>query len=142
MRDRKEAYEIALAETMEAENFKDDFDQIWNLDDEIFYQIDSESNEDIKTQIHRLQKQLKMNKSDCNSFLQEKQFQKNQFFVVYWEWFSNFWLDRGRFLYLKTLPRGTRTKWSSILAKKLLCIVLLPFILKLPIYLQTAIYLQ
>jgi len=55
MRDRKEAYEIALAETMEAENFKDDFDQIWNLDDEIFYQIDIESNEDIKTQIHKLQ---------------------------------------------------------------------------------------
>ena len=55
MRDRKVAYEIALAETMEAENFKDDFDQIWNLDDEIFYQIDIKSNEDIKTQIHKLQ---------------------------------------------------------------------------------------
>ena len=55
MRDRKEAYEIALAETMEAKNYKDDFDQIWNLDDEIFNQIDIESNEDIKTQIHRLQ---------------------------------------------------------------------------------------
>ena len=54
-RDRKEAYEIALAETMEAENFKDDFDQIWNLDDEIFYQIDIDSTEDIKTQIHKLQ---------------------------------------------------------------------------------------
>ena len=55
MRDRNGAYEIVLAQTMEAENYKDDFDQIWNLDDEIFYQIDIESNEDIKTQIHRLQ---------------------------------------------------------------------------------------
>jgi len=55
MRDRKGAYEIVLAQTMEAENYKDDFDQIWNLDDEIFNQIDIESNEDIKTQIHRLQ---------------------------------------------------------------------------------------
>jgi len=54
-RDRKVAYEIALAGTIEAENFKDDFDQIWNLDDEIFNQIDIDSNEDIKTQIHRLQ---------------------------------------------------------------------------------------
>ena len=54
-RDRKVAYEIALAGTIEAENFKDDFDQIWNLDDEIFNQIDIESNEDIKTQIHKLQ---------------------------------------------------------------------------------------
>ena len=51
----KTSYEKALAETMEAKNFKDDFDQIWNLDDEIFYQIDIESTEDIKTQIHRLQ---------------------------------------------------------------------------------------
>ena len=56
MRDRKGAYEIVLAQTMEAENYKDDFDQIWNLDDEIFNQIDSHSTtEDIKTQIHRLQ---------------------------------------------------------------------------------------
>ena len=54
MRDRNGAYEIVLAQTMEAENYKDDFDQIWNLDDEIFNQIDIESNEDIKTQIHRL----------------------------------------------------------------------------------------
>ena len=54
-RDRKVAYEIALAGTIEAENFKDDFDQIWNLDDEIFNQIDIDSTEDIKTQIHRLQ---------------------------------------------------------------------------------------
>ena len=54
-RDRKVAYEIALAGTMEAENYKDDFDQIWNLDDEIFNQIDIDSTEDIKTQIHRLQ---------------------------------------------------------------------------------------
>ena len=35
MRDRNVAYEIALAETMEAENYKDDFDFFWNLDDEI-----------------------------------------------------------------------------------------------------------
>merc|ERR1711990_1375088 len=55
MRDRKGAYEIVLAQTMEAENYKDDFDQIWNLDDEIFNQIDIHSTEDIKTQIHRLQ---------------------------------------------------------------------------------------
>ena len=55
MRDRKGAYEIVLAQTMEAENYKDDFDQIWKLDDEIFNQIDIESNEDIKTQIHRPQ---------------------------------------------------------------------------------------
>ena len=55
MRDRNGAYEIVLAQTMEAENYKDDFDQIWNLDDEIFNQIDIESTEDIKTQIHRLQ---------------------------------------------------------------------------------------
>jgi len=56
MRDRKEAYEIALDLTIEAENYKDDFDQIWNLDDEIFNQIDIHSTtEDIKTQIHRLQ---------------------------------------------------------------------------------------
>ena len=55
MRDRKVAYEIALAETEEAENYKDDFDQIWKLDDEIFNQIDVCSTEDIKTQIHRLQ---------------------------------------------------------------------------------------
>ena len=55
-RDRKgKAYEIVLAETMEAENYKDDFDQIWNLDDEIFNQIDVKSTEDIKTQIHKLQ---------------------------------------------------------------------------------------
>ena len=51
----KRSYEIALAETMEAENFKDDFDQIWNLDDEIFNQIDVYGTEDIKTQIHKLQ---------------------------------------------------------------------------------------
>ena len=51
----KRSYEKALAETMEAKNFKDDFDQIWNLDDEIFYQIDVDSTEDIKTQIHKLQ---------------------------------------------------------------------------------------
>ena len=55
MRDQKIAYEIVLAKTWEAENFKDDFDQIWNLDDEIFNQIDVCSTEDIKTQIHRLQ---------------------------------------------------------------------------------------
>ena len=55
MRDRKLAYEIALARTWEAENYKDDFDQIWNLDDEIFHQIDVKSKENIKTQIHRLQ---------------------------------------------------------------------------------------
>ena len=55
MRGREGAYEIVLAQTMEAENYKDDFDQIWNLDDEIFNQIDIESTEDIKTQIHRLQ---------------------------------------------------------------------------------------
>ena len=55
-RDRKgKAYEIVLAETMEAKNYKDDFDQIWNLDDEIFNQIDIDSTEDIKIQIHRLQ---------------------------------------------------------------------------------------
>ena len=50
-------YEIVLGQSwpFKAENNKDDFDQIWNLDDEIFYQIDIESNEDIKTQIHRLQ---------------------------------------------------------------------------------------
>ena len=51
----KKSYEIALTQTMEAENFKDDFDQIWNLDDEIFYQIDVYGTEDIKTQIHKLQ---------------------------------------------------------------------------------------
>jgi len=55
MRDRKVAYEIALAGTIEAKNYKDDFDQIWNLDDEIFNQIDIDSTEDIKIQIHRLQ---------------------------------------------------------------------------------------
>ena len=55
MRDRKGVYEIVLAQTLEAENYKDDFDQIWNLDDEIFDQIDIDSTEDIKTQIHRLQ---------------------------------------------------------------------------------------
>jgi len=93
MRDRNVAYEIALAETMEAENYKDDFDFFWNLDDEIldaflplcliirvgllchelqssesirmtynsnlddeiFNQIEINSTEDIKTQIHRLQ---------------------------------------------------------------------------------------
>jgi len=55
MRDRKVAYEIALAGTIEAKNYKDDFDQIWNLDDEIFNQIDVKSTEDIKTQIHKLQ---------------------------------------------------------------------------------------
>ena len=55
MRDRKGAYEIVLAQTMEAENYKDDFDQIWNLDDEIFYLIDIKCNEDIKTQINWLQ---------------------------------------------------------------------------------------
>ena len=55
MRGREGAYEIVLAQTMEAENYKDDFDQIWNLDDEIFNQIDIDSTEDIKTQIHRLQ---------------------------------------------------------------------------------------
>ena len=55
MRDRKEAYEIALDLTIEAENYKDDFDQIWNLDDEIFNQIDVYGTEDIKTQIHKLQ---------------------------------------------------------------------------------------
>jgi len=55
-RDRKgKAYEIVLAETWEAENYKDDFDQIWNLDDEIFYLIDIKCNEDIKTQINWLQ---------------------------------------------------------------------------------------
>ena len=54
-RDRKVAYEIVLAQTWAAENYKDDFDQIWNLDDEIFNQIDIDSTEDIKTQIHRLQ---------------------------------------------------------------------------------------
>ena len=51
----KKSYEIVLTWTMEAENFKDDFDQIWNLDDEIFYQIDVYGTEDIKTQIHKLQ---------------------------------------------------------------------------------------
>ena len=51
----KKSYEIVLTQTMEAENFKDDFDQIWNLDDEIFYQIDVYGTEDIKTQIHKLQ---------------------------------------------------------------------------------------
>ena len=55
MRGREGAYEIVLAQTMEAENYKDDFDQIWNLDDELFNQIDIDSTEDIKTQIHRLQ---------------------------------------------------------------------------------------
>jgi len=55
MRDRKGAYEIVLAQTMEAENYKDDFDQIWNLDDVIFKQIDVKSTENIKTQIHKLQ---------------------------------------------------------------------------------------
>ena len=55
MRGREGAYEIVLAQTMEAENYKDDFDQIWNLDDEIFNQINIDSTEDIKTQIHRLQ---------------------------------------------------------------------------------------
>ena len=54
-RDRKVAYEIALAGTIEAKNYKDDFDQIWNLDDEIFYLIDIKCNEDIKTQINWLQ---------------------------------------------------------------------------------------
>ena len=54
-RDRKVAYEIVLDQLWAAENYKDDFDQIWNLDDEIFNQIDINSNEDIKTQIHRLQ---------------------------------------------------------------------------------------
>ena len=51
----KKSYEIALAQTWGAENYKDDFDQIWNLDDEIFNQIDVKSTEDIKTQIHKLQ---------------------------------------------------------------------------------------
>jgi len=55
-RDRKgKAYEIVLDELWAAENYKDDFDQIWNLDDEIFNQIDIDSTEDIKIQIHRLQ---------------------------------------------------------------------------------------
>ena len=66
-RDQKVAYEIALAETKEAENYKDDFDLIWNLDDEIFNQIVVWDHtvwsilyglccmEDIKTQIHKLQ---------------------------------------------------------------------------------------
>ena len=54
MRDRNVAYEIALAETEEAENYKDDFDQIWKADDEIFNQIDVCSTEDI-TQVHKLQ---------------------------------------------------------------------------------------
>ena len=55
-RDRKgKAYEIVLAQTWEAENYKDDFDQIWNLDDVIFNQIDVKSTENIKTQIHKLQ---------------------------------------------------------------------------------------
>jgi len=49
------AYDVILAQTMEAENYKEDFDLIWNLDDEIFNQIDVESTEDIKSQIHRLQ---------------------------------------------------------------------------------------
>ena len=48
------AYDVILAQTMEAENYKEDFDLIWNLDDEIFNQIDVESTEDIKSQIHRL----------------------------------------------------------------------------------------
>ena len=54
-RDRKVAYEIVLDQLWGAEIYKDDFDQIWNLDDEIFNQIDIDSTEDIKTQIHRLQ---------------------------------------------------------------------------------------
>jgi hypothetical protein len=55
-RDRKVAYEIVLEQLWGAEIYKNDFDQIWNLDDEIFSQIDIDSTEDIKTQIHRLQK--------------------------------------------------------------------------------------
>ena len=55
MRDRKVAYEIVLNQFRAAEIYKDDFDQIWNLDDEIFNQIDVKSTEDIKTQIHKLQ---------------------------------------------------------------------------------------
>ena len=41
---KKRAYKIKIIE---------DFDLIWNLDDEIFDQIDVESTEDIKSLIHR-----------------------------------------------------------------------------------------
>ena len=63
-RGRKVAYEIALAGTIEAENYKDDFDQIWNLDYEIFNQIDVHGTEDIKTQIHKLQNTVKETTQD------------------------------------------------------------------------------
>jgi len=64
-RDRKgKAYEIVLAQTWEAENYKDDFDQIWNLDYEIFNQIDVHGTEDIKTQIHKLQNTVKETTQD------------------------------------------------------------------------------
>ena len=59
MRERSGAYDIVLAQTIEAENYKEDFDLIWNLDDEIFNQIDVESTEDIKSQIHRLKNTVK-----------------------------------------------------------------------------------
>ena len=55
MRERSGAYDIVLAQTIEAENYKEDFDLIWNLETEIFNGIDPESTEDIKTQIYRLQ---------------------------------------------------------------------------------------
>ena len=55
MRERSGAYNIVLSQTIEAENYKEDFDLIWNLETEIFNQIDPESMEDIKTQIYRLQ---------------------------------------------------------------------------------------
>ena len=53
------AYDVILVQTMEAENYKEDFDLIWNLDEEIFDRIDVESTEDIKSQIHRLQNAVK-----------------------------------------------------------------------------------
>ena len=56
MREKSGAYDIVLSQTIEAENYKEDFDLIWNLETEIFNQIDVESTEDIKNQIHRLQK--------------------------------------------------------------------------------------
>ena len=58
------AYDVILAQTMEAENYKEDFDLIWNLDDEIFNQIDVESTEDIKSQIHRLQNAIAVKNQD------------------------------------------------------------------------------